>query len=172
MTGNDTDREQVEQLVDGSLPWEELRADVLPDPKDPNRFEVTREVLQERVDWEDVVLVPLSDRLYVVGDADCEGVDRRIKCECGHDFCEADENWKRHARVRVREDESEIREIYPEGMGSKPEWTFQLREWFCPGCYAQLAVDAVPAGYPVVRSFEPDVDAFYEEWLDREPPDR
>lgn len=165
---SETDRQQVAKLIDGELPWEELRNDVLPDPKDPRRFQVTRELLQERVDWENPILVPLNDHLYVVGSD--EG--RLVKCDCGHEFCDADGNWKEHARVRVREDESDHQEIYPEYQTPHPDWTFQLREWFCPGCFAQLAVDAVPAGYPVRRSFEPDIDAFYEEWLGTEAPDR
>lgn len=165
---SETDRQQVAKLIDGELPWEELRNDVLPDPKDPRRFEVTRELLEERVDWANPILVPLNDHLYVVGSDD----GRLIKCDCGHEFCGAGENWKEHARVRVREDEAEHREIYPEYQTPHPDWTFQLREWFCPGCFAQLDVDAVPAGYPVRRNFEPDIDAFYEEWMGKEAPDR
>ncbi len=164
----ETDPGQIEKLIGGELGWDELRNDVLPDPKDKNRFEVTREILQERVEWDDPILVPLNDHLYVVGTD--EG--RRIRCDCGHEFCDADDNWKKHARVRVREDEDEHREIYPKYQTPHPDWTFQLREWFCPDCFAQLDVDAVPAGYPVLRNFEPDIDTFYEDWLGKEAPDR
>ena len=66
----------------------------------------------------------------------------------------------------------EHRDVYPEYGTPHPEWDFQLREWFCPGCFAQLDVDAVPAGYPVRREFDPDIDTFYEEWLGRPAPDR
>ena len=41
-----TDKSQIEKLIDGTLPWPELRDDVLPDPKDPERFETTIEILQ------------------------------------------------------------------------------------------------------------------------------
>lgn len=164
----ETDPQQIEKLIDGELGWEELRNDVLPDPKDAQRFEVTREILQERVEWDDPILVPLNDHLYVVGTD--EG--RKIRCDCGHEFCSADDNWKEHARVRVREDEDEHREIYPKYQTPHPDWTFQLREWFCPGCFAQLDVDAVPAGYPVLRNFEPDIDTFYEDWLGKPAPDK
>lgn len=165
---HETDPQQMEKLIDGELGWEELRNDVLPDPKDKNRFEVTREILQDGVDWEEPILVPLKDHLYVVGTD--EG--RKIKCDCGHEFCDADDNWKEDARVRVREDEEEHREIYPKYQTPHPDWTFQLREWFCPGCFAQLDVDAVPAGYPVLRNFEPDIDTFYEDWLGKKAPDK
>jgi acetone carboxylase gamma subunit len=164
----ETDRQQVEQLIEGELPWDELRNDVLPDPKDAQRFETTREILQEKVGWDDPVLVPLNDKLYAVGTDD----GRRVRCECGHEFCDLDEHWKEHARVRIREDVEAMEEIYPQHQTPHPEWTFQLREWFCPGCFAQVDVDAVPATYPVKRAFDPDIDAFYEEWLGKPAPDR
>lgn len=167
-TGVETDREQIEKLIDGDLPWEELRNDVLPDPKDPDRFEVTREILQERVEFDDPILVPLNDHLHAVGTDD----GRKVVAECGRELCDLGDNWKTACRVRVREDEDEMRELYPEGMGANPDWDFQLREWFCPGCFALVDVDAVPVGYPVYVPFEPDVDAFYEEWQGEPAPDR
>jgi len=30
----------------------------------------------------------------------------------------------------------------------------------------------VPAAYPVLRNFEPDIDTFYEDWLGKKTPDR
>ena len=162
-----TDRTQIEKLIDGDLGWEELRNDVLPDPKDSNRFEVTREILQERVEWNEPILVPLNDHLFVVGSDD----GRIVKAECGHEFGSADDNWKQACQIRVRETESEMRELYPEWMTPDPDWTFQLREFFCPGCYTLLDVDAVPAGYPVIKPFDPDIDAFYEGWIGEPAPD-
>jgi acetone carboxylase gamma subunit len=164
----ETDRQQVEKLIDGELGWEELRNDVLPDPKDDQRFEVTRRLLQEDVEWDNPILLPLNDHLYVVGSER----GRIVKCDCGHEFCGFEENWKEHARIRVREDKADHRGIYPEYQTPHPDWTFQLREWFCPGCFAQLDVDAVPAGYPVLQNFEPDIDTFYEEWLGEKAPDK
>ena len=164
---SETDERQVAQLIDGDIDWSELRNDVLPDPKDGERFEVTRRLLEERVDFENPILLPLNDHLYAVG----SDRGRIVKCDCGQEFCSLEENWKHHARVRVREDEAEHREIYPEYQTPHPDWDFQLREWFCPGCYAQLDVDAVPAGYPVRQGFEPDVDTFYEDWLGEPAPD-
>jgi len=164
---SETDERQVAQLIDGDIGWAELRNDVLPDPKDGERFEVTRRLLEERVDFEEPILLPLSDHLYAVG----TDRGRIVKCDCGQEFCSLEENWKHHARVRVREAEADHREIYPEYQTPHPDWDFQLREWFCPGCFAQLDVDAVPAGYPVRQGFEPDVDTFYEEWLGEPAPD-
>lgn len=161
------EKHRVSQLIDGQLSWDELRNEVLPDPKDPQRFQKTRAVLQERVDWEDPVLVPLNDHLYVVGTDD----GRVVRAHCGEDLCSVDENWKRSCQVRVRADD-DLGEIYPDYMHVAPDWAFELREWFCPGCYELIDVDAVPVGYPVIQPFEPNIDAFYEEWLDRPAPDR
>lgn len=166
MTEMDTDR--VRKLVEGELPQQELRNDVLPDPKDPNRFQEVRKVLQEKVDWDDPILVPLNDHLYIVGTDN----GRVVRGECGHDFCNADENWKTACQVRVREGEEEMDDLYPEHMGTNPEWSFQLREFYCPECYTLINVDSVPAGYPVLQPFEPDIDTFYEEWLGEPAPDK
>lgn len=164
----DLDEQRVRQLIDGKLSWDELRNEILPDPKDPRRFEKVLRVLQERLDWDDPILVPLNDHLCVVGTED----GRMIRAHCGETLCSAGENWKTSCRVRVREDEEELNEIYPEYMSVAPDWSFQLREWFCPNCFELIDVDAVPAGYPVIKPFEPDIDTFYEEWLGRPAPDR
>lgn len=164
----DLEKHRVRQLIDGELSWDELRNEVLPDPKDPDRFQKTREVLQEQVDWDDPILVPLNDHLYVVGTD--EG--RVVRTHCGEDLCDAADNWKKSCQVRVREDDDELEEIYPEYMHVAPDWTFELREWYCPGCYELVDVDAVPVGYPVLTPFDPDIDTFYEEWEGRTAPDK
>ena len=43
----------------------------------------------------------------------------------------------------------------------------ELREFYCPGCYAQLGVEVVPVAYPVIFEMLPDLDVFYREWLGR-----
>jgi acetone carboxylase gamma subunit len=163
-----TNRDQIAKLIEGELSWQELRNDVLPDPKGQHRFETTREVLQDTVDWDDPILVPLNDHLYVVGTDD----GRKVKADCGEVLCDAAENWKLQCQVRVREDTDELEEIYTAWMRPDEDWTFQLREFFCPNCYQQLDVEAVPAGYPILQKFDPDIDTFYEEWQDKPAPDR
>ena len=96
---------------------------------------------------------------------------RTVKAECGHELCSADENWKLECDIRAREEQEETAELYPELMTPDPDWTFQIREYFCPECYSLLDVEAVPAGYPILQKFEPDIDTFYEEWLDQPVPD-
>lgn len=162
-----TDRDQIEKLVEGELGWDELGNDVLPDPKDPQRFEVTREVLEDRVEWSEPILAPLNDHLYVVAGED----GRVVKSECGRVYCDADENWKTECRVRVRESEEEFLDLYPRYQTPHPDWSFQLREFICPECYKIVDADAVPAGYPVLQPFEPDVDTFFEEWLGEPVPE-
>jgi acetone carboxylase gamma subunit len=34
----------------------------------------------------------------------------------------------------------------------------------------QLEVEALPPGYPVVHEFLPDIEGFYEAWLERPVP--
>lgn len=162
----DLEKDRVRQLIEGELSWDELSNEVLPDPKDPERFEKTREVLQDKVDWNDTILVALNDHLVVVGTDD----GRVVRTLCGEDLCDANENWKKACQVRVREDD-DLNDLYPEYMHVDPDWTFELREWFCPGCYELVDVDAVPVGYPVLKPFDPDIDTFFEEWQGEPAPD-
>lgn len=163
-----TDKTQIEKLIDGELPWEELQGEVLPDPKDQQRFEVTREILQEKTGWDNPILLPLNDHLYIVESED----GREIRGECGHTYCTAGENWKLECDIRVRESEEEMRDLYDEWETPDEDWTFQIREFFCPECFKLIDVDAVPAGYPIIKPFDPDIDTFYEEWADEEVPTR
>jgi acetone carboxylase gamma subunit len=43
----------------------------------------------------------------------------------------------------------------------------ELREFYDPNDGTLLHVEAVPPGYPIVHNFEPDLEAFYNEWLGR-----
>ena len=81
--------------------------------------------------------------------------------------------WTRHASGSLSSGApspvEDLREIYPEKMHGDPDWNL-LREYFCPGCKTLLEVEAVPPGYPIVHDFLPDLEGFYEDWLDRELP--
>src|SRR5450759_2595615 len=46
----------------------------------------------------------------------------------------------------------------------------ELHEFYCPGCWSLLEVEAVPPGYPAVFDFEPDIDTFYADFLGRPAP--
>lgn len=157
------DASTLEQLIDGKLPWNEVKG-IMSSFKDPDRFDKVVHILQGRVPWKDRILLPLSPHLYIV---EKEDGSRVVKCDCGFEFGDYHHNWKMQALVYVRDTEEQMQEVYPPLMHSDPELV-TLREYFCPGCKVQLEVEAVPAGYPVIFDFEPDLETFYREWLGRE----
>ena len=183
------DRDTLRDLVEERLPRSQVRA-IQSSYKDPDRFDQYVELLQERVDWDERIVLPFGEHLYIVnaaGDQESppggagsgrqeppaggagSGVRYVIKCDCGHEFCDYRENWKLEALINVRDSEDSLREIYPEKMSGDPEWN-HLREYFCPGCRTLLEVEAVPPGYPVVFDFLPDLEGFYKDILGRPLP--
>ena len=159
------DKGTLKDLLDGKLPFSQVKS-MLGSFKDPDRFEKMLEILQERVTWDDKIILPYGLHLYIVAK---EGGQRVVKCDCGHEFGDYRENWKLNALVYIRDTEEKINEVYPKFMGSDPNWMV-LREYYCPGCATQLEVEAVPPGYPVVFDFQPDIDTFYEKWLNKPVP--
>ncbi|MBU4175754.1 MAG: acetone carboxylase subunit gamma [Actinobacteria bacterium] len=157
------ERETIEKLIDGKLSWPEVKG-IMSAYKDPDRFDKYIAILQDRVPWEDRILLPLGLHLYIVEKEDGERV---VRCDCGHEFGDYRENWKLEALIYVRDTEEKLQEVYPPLMHSDPEWIV-LREYYCPGCRTQLEVEALPPGYPVVFDFQPDLETFYREWLGRE----
>ena len=159
------DRATIEELIDGKIDFHKYKA-MLSSFKDPGRFDTYLEILQNRVSWDDRILLPYGLHLYIVQK---ENGARMVKCDCGHEFCDYHENWKLHALVYVRDTKEKLAELYPEYLAPDPEWQV-IREYYCPVCATQLEVEAVTPWYPVVYDFEPDIDAFYEEWLGRPVP--
>jgi len=96
-------RELIRDLLDGTISDEDLQA-IQRAPKDPGRRETVIELEQERVDWDDPIVVCLQEALYVVRKAPGEYV---TKCRCGHEFGDAARNWKDSAAVIEREGETE-----------------------------------------------------------------
>ena len=65
-----------------------------------------------------------------------------------------------------------MQEIYPKWIHTDPAW-MEFREYYYPLDGSLLEVEAVPPGYPIIHSFEPDLEDFYTDWLGREfPPKR
>ena len=155
-------RETLELLIDGKLPWNDTKR-IMSAFKDPDRFDKYIEILSDRVKWDDRILLPLGLHLFIVEKTDGSRV---VKCDCGYEFGDYHVNWKLSALIFVRDSDEKMQEIYPPLMHSKPNW-IQLREYYCPRCRAQLEVEAVPPGYPVVFDFQPDLETFYREWLNR-----
>ena len=162
----DIDRKTLERMLEGSLKWDELKK-IISGRKDQNRFDMVMEILQDNVKWNEKILLPLHEHLYIVAK---EG-QRIVKCDCGYEFGDYNINWKTKCRIRVRDTIDSIEELYPKYMGSDPKWE-ELREYFCPKCFTLLDVEAVPPGYPTIFNFLPDIDTFYEKWLGRNPPDK
>ena len=135
--------------------------------KDPDRFEKWLDVLQERVPYDDPIILPVGEGLNVVRRAaDHELV---IRSDAGHDFCHFDANWKMHAPMLVRDSDELLEEIYPRMAHCDPDW-MELREFYCPISGRLLETEAVTPGYPVVHEFLPDIEGFYRGWLGREVP--
>ena len=159
------DRQTIEELIDGTLEWYQIK-EMMSSHKDPERFETYLSILQERVPWDDPIILPAGMHLYIVQKPNG---DRIVKCDCGHEFCDYQGNWKLHALIYVRDDIEKMNEIYPVLMAPDPEWQV-IREYYCPGCGTQLEVEAVTPWYPVIKDFEPDIDTFYNEWLKKPLP--
>jgi acetone carboxylase gamma subunit len=165
------DKQTLEDLIDEKLPRAQVRA-IQSGYKDTDRFDKYLEILQERVAWNDRIVLPFGEHLYIVRSAEgpsSESPSYVIKCDCGHEFCDYRENWKLEALINVRDSVEELREIYPDKMHGDPQWNV-LREYFCPGCKTLLEVEAVPPGYPPVHDFVPDLEGFYNDWLGRPLP--
>lgn len=160
------DKKTLEKMIDGELPWGQLE-EIISGEKDPNRFEKMMEILEERTEWDEKIILPLQEHLYIVA----KDGERIVKCDCGHEFGDYRENWKKKSQVRVRDTKEELQELYPEYMASDPDW-MEIREYYCPGCFTLLDTEAVPPGYPSIFNFLPDIDTFYEEWLGRPAPDK
>ena len=107
------------------------------------RFDLYLQVLQERVAFDDKILLPLAEHLFVVA----RDGQRVVKCDCGYVFGPVDRNWKRETRILVRDSEELLEEIYDPYHRCDPEW-MELWEYFCPGCWSLLEVEVVPPGYP------------------------
>jgi N-methylhydantoinase B/acetone carboxylase alpha subunit len=180
LAGRPLEPETLAALYDERLGRREVK-EIQSGYKDPDRFEKWVALLESRVEWEDPIVLPLGEGLYVVRKFDDTGAPGRdagaaagldslvIRSEAGHDFCRFDRNWKAHAPVFVRDSDELLREVYPAMAHCDPVW-MELREFYCPRSGRLLEVEAVTPGYPVVHDFLPDVEGFYRGWLGRELP--
>ena len=90
----------------------------------------------------------------VISDSDGKKVIRCRKCQ--YEFCPATENYKNHALVKECA-------LAKSGTLFHESKRFIFREFYCPGYGAQLEVEAVPPGHPLVFSALPDIDGFYNQ---------
>lgn len=154
----------VRDLIKGDLPWAQTKQ-IMSNYKDGDRFDKYIEILSAQTEWDDQILLPIGEHLFIV--AKPEG--RLVKCTCGHEFGDYQENWKLHALIKVRNTEESLDEIYPGNLKPDVDW-MEIREFICPGCARLLEVEAVPPGYPLVHDFVPDLEGFYRGWLNRPVP--
>ena len=127
------------------------------------------EALQKKLGWTDRIVLPLGPHLHIVQQAKTS--KWVTQCDCGHVFCDWRENWKLHANIYVRDDEEAMAEVYPKLMAPDTAWQV-YREYSCPQCGALHDVEAPTPWYPVIHDFEPDIDAFYKEWVKLPLPER
>ena len=162
------DKDLIRQLVEGTISRDNARRLIRMPRKDHERFFNYLEVLQERVAWPERILLRLTDHLYIVAK---DGGGRVVKCDCGQEFGDYRANWKLSAQIRARRTRAEFEQVYsPAPACPEPDWQ-EIREFYCPGCQAQLAVEVVPPGYPLVMDMLPDLDRYYREFLQRPLPD-
>lgn len=155
--------EMLADLMDGRLEDDYVQRLQRMRRKDQSRLLTYLEVLQERAAWPNRILLRLNDHLYIVREQGDTG--RIVKCDCGYEFGDYRINWKLGCRVRVRRSKEEFEEVYsPTYAIPEPDW-MTIREYYCPGCLTQLAVEVVPPGYPALFDMLPDLDTLYREWL-------
>ncbi len=159
-------KEVLKDLIEGRLDWPRIKQ-IMSSPKDSDRFMKYLALAQERVKWTEQILLPLGEHLYIVA----KNGERVVKCDCGQEFGDWRGNWKLRALIYSRDTREKLEEIYPGARCPDPQWC-EVREFYCPGCGAQLEVESVPPGYPITFDFLPDLDAFHEQWLKRPLPDR
>lgn len=157
-------KDLIRQLVEGTIDDDNAeRLQKLP-RKDKDRFFTYIEVLQERMAWPERILLRLGDKLYIVSNGRGQRV---VKCECGHEFGDYRENWKLKCRIRTRTTLESMSQVFdPAPAVPEPGWQ-EVREFFCPACASQHAVEVVAPGYPIVFEMLPDLDKFYRDYLGR-----
>ncbi len=159
-------KELLADLLDEKLSRRTLH-DIQSSHKDPGRFDLWVELLQERASYDDPIVLPFGEGLNIVRRrSDGELV---IRTDAGHDFCRWDQNWKMHAPIFVRDTDALYQEMYPRLAHPDGRW-MELREYYCPISGHLLETEAVTPGYPVVHDYLPDLEGFYRGWLKRPLP--
>jgi N-methylhydantoinase B/oxoprolinase/acetone carboxylase alpha subunit/acetone carboxylase gamma subunit len=159
-------KDTLADLLDEKLSRRAVK-DIQSGIKDPDRFDKWVALLQERVGYDDPIVLPYGEGLNIVRRrSDGELV---IRTDAGADLCRADQNWRMHVPMFVRDTDELYREVYPELGHPEGDWQ-ELREFYCPVSGRLLETEAVPPGYPVLHEYLPDIEGFYKGWLQREVP--
>lgn len=152
-------------LMRRELAWPDLFK-LMREPKSDQRFDEMIAAVQAMVPWQEKILLPLGENLFIVA----KKGKAIVKTMGGAELCAWNENWKMKCRVRIRKTTADLNKIFPrEHMTIDPDLV-ELREWICPKSGMLLDVDCVPPTYPVEVDFTPDLEAFYTQWLGRKLP--
>jgi acetone carboxylase, gamma subunit len=160
------DKEELEALIDGKLPWTRVQ-EIIQAAKDTDRLEKLIEIYQQRVNFSEPIVLPLTLALFIVR----KGRDYAIKCRCGYEFGDFRVNWKLYSHIYVRDTQETLDEVYP-GLQSLDPSLVQIREYYCPGCFTQLEVESLPRGVPPEFELLPDLDTLYTDWLNKPLPEK
>lgn len=83
-----------------------------------------------------------------------------ISCsECGHELCEADQNYKEHSAMRTGPVTDAGPLFHPPEaiLGEDPGYEF--RQWFCPDCGVQFDHRFALEGDRIIHDIEIDLDS-------------
>lgn len=158
-------QEVADALVKRELGWPELLR-LMREPKRAGRFDATLAAWQKVVDWDEQIILPLGENLFIVA-KDGEAI---IKTRAGAELCGWNENWKMKCRIRARRTREELLEVFPEEHMNIDPGLVEIREFYCPESGDLLDVDCVPPTFPVEPDFTPDLKTLYEDWLGRRLP--
>lgn len=145
---NERDRKMISDLLDGKLDEGTLQT-LQKEEKDPERLQKIAAILQASTGWDTPIVGLIQEHLVVVRTD--EGL--YVRCLCGHMYGPVEENWKEYALVYERPPRDG--KVYRGPRGADPDWMV-LREFYCPGCAAQLEVEMVPPGYPFIFNYRPE----------------
>ena len=79
---------------------------------------------------------------------------------CGHVLGPARDDYKKHCLLYNR-DPREVHSPIVDGKYSfapDPLWV-RIVEFYCPGCGVQMETEYLPAGHPITRDIEIDIDS-------------
>lgn len=103
-------------------------------------------------------------KLHVAEYLDLDLENERWHCHsCGTDLGPAREDYKRGLLVAER-DPSEVHPRVIDGdytFSPNGDWV-RLLEFYCPGCGRQIETEYLPAGHPLTRDTEIDLDSLKE----------
>ena len=136
--------------------------------KDPDRFEKWLSVLQERVAYEDPIVLPVR-RGPEHRAAALRRASSSIRSDAGDDFCRSERELEDARAVFVR-DTDERYGRSTRSWATRRATGQQLREYYCPLVRAPARDRGRAARLPGLHEYLPDIEGFYRGWLGREVP--